>query len=340
MPDLIDIEPRYVDDRNLEGWERLIAWFFEQHVFTRLVPSYGQVVEMGVARGINFARLCEQFGPSRCEGFDVVNYPGHPRVRTVDVRTLDERDDRPIALAWNDLSNWEQSPVSKRAGFDFLTRNLVEEGLYIDADFEPDTLDTLDLTGLELVADSKIIKMWRRVGSSVEVPVEELEPGEPPLAWWQWLDRQQRLRPLPTRLGIPGSEEIREGSDVARWIREPTADAPAALTRSLQSVERNLATVEGFGQGFTRQWWSAGPCGSAAHPRLVQHLGPGPREVQVDGDPWVLEPGQLMFLPAGHEATTTHRGLSAIAVPCPTDRPHDAERSPEPGARPEAQESE
>ncbi|MBV1857461.1 MAG: hypothetical protein KUG77_03550 [Nannocystaceae bacterium] len=306
MPDLIDIEPRYVDDRNLEGWERLIAWFFQTHVFNRLVPSQGQVVEMGVARGINFARLCEMFGAQRCEGFDVVNYPSHPRVRTIDVRTLGTRDDRPIALAWNDLSSWEHSPASKRAGFDFLTRNLVEEGLYVDADFEPDTIGTLDLRGLELVVDTRLIKMWRRVGSSISLPHEDLLPGEPPLAWWQWLNRHQRLDCTPTRLALP-----------AEFSHSPQTSDISSVEGHINGVFRNLGILDGFASGSTRKWWHGGDCGPSAAPRVVVHLGPTSREVVLGDHRWNLEPGHLMFLPAGCEATSADQGLSSVVVPLP-----------------------
>jgi hypothetical protein len=161
--DHVDVDPRYVASVDMTGWERVVREFLDDCVFPRRLPPHGRVVELGTARGLNFDRLCRRYGAERCLGFDVVNYSGHPRVREVDVRRLGPADDVPIAFGWNDLSDWELSPESKRAGMDFLRRNLVVGGYYMDAGFTAAALDQFDDAGLELVAVRGLIRLWRRL---------------------------------------------------------------------------------------------------------------------------------------------------------------------------------
>ena len=131
--DLIDRYPRYVTGRDMSPWETTVWAFLQEFVLPLALPEEGCVLELGTARGINFSRLADHYGLERCVGFDVANYGNHPRVREIDVRTLGREDDFPLALAWNDLSDWEQSPRSKAAGLKFAARNLVPGGYYMDA---------------------------------------------------------------------------------------------------------------------------------------------------------------------------------------------------------------
>lgn len=162
--DHVDRDPRYVEHVDMSGWEQEVASFLREVVFACPVPDEGWVVELGTARAVNFRLLCEHFGPERCIGYDVVNYAHDPLVLERDVRTLTKADDRPVALGWNDLSEWELSPRSKLAGLEFLTRNLVPGGFYMDATLTDDALAHPAFAPLELVAQRNLIALFRRNG--------------------------------------------------------------------------------------------------------------------------------------------------------------------------------
>ncbi|MBK9649037.1 MAG: hypothetical protein IPO67_28465 [Deltaproteobacteria bacterium] len=185
--DLVDRDPRYVERVDMAPWEREVLRFFEAHVFHLPLPA-GAVVELGTARGNNFRRLCEVYGDARCIGYDVANYSGHPHIFERDVRALARTEDRPIALAFNDLSDWTLSPDSKRAGLHYATRNLVVGGLYIDAAFDARGLAWADehLQDYELVVEDRLIALFRKraVERAPPPPTERraIDHGTSPLA--------------------------------------------------------------------------------------------------------------------------------------------------------------
>ena len=128
----------------------------------------------------NFARLAGHYGPERCVGFDVANYGNHPRVREVDVRQLSARDDFPIALAWNDLSDWQQSPESKEAGLEFALRNMVAGAYYMDACLSEHATDRIAGEALPQVcqADTREFLVRQYVAASFAAHLEsEARPG-------------------------------------------------------------------------------------------------------------------------------------------------------------------
>lgn len=162
IAELVDRKRRYVEERDMSGWERSVRELFEGYVFQLEVPSRGAIIELGTARGVNFQRLCMHFGEARCLGYDVVNYARHPRVFEADVRELDPSSAGPVALGFNDLSDWAQSPASKRAGFDYLAGNIVPGGYYIDATLTDELRRTLPLGDFEHVLDVGLFSVYRR----------------------------------------------------------------------------------------------------------------------------------------------------------------------------------
>lgn len=159
--DHIDRDLRYVESADMAGWEREVESFLRDFVFSLDVPE-GFIVELGTARAVNFQLLCERFGTERCIGYDVVNYASHPRVIEHDVRELTAEDDRPIAFGWNDLSEWQLSPHSKQAGLEYLVRNLVPGGLYMDATLDDKACGHPYFQLLEPVVERNLIALFRR----------------------------------------------------------------------------------------------------------------------------------------------------------------------------------
>ncbi len=224
--DLVDKEPDYIRRRAMGPWEAHVREVFDRTVVIRRIPAEGLIVELGTARGRNFSRLCALFGPERCLGFDVVDDLGHPRIRTADVRRLGPADDVPIALGWNDLSDWEMSPASKRAGRAYLLRNIVVGGLYVDAGFTPGAPPPEALPEFEHVASDRGIELWRRVaGGPTVASVQTAGPHTPDPAWWQWLDRALQLAPVACRVadGPTWGADAGPGSCTAVFLRGAVA---------------------------------------------------------------------------------------------------------------------
>lgn len=159
--DRVDQCLRYLEHSDMSEWNQTVRKFFAEVLFLQPVPEQGWIVELGTFRCASFQLLCQHFGLERCVGYDVINYANHPRVIEKDVRSLGPEDDRPIAIGWNDVSDWKHSPKSKAAGADYLLRNMVVGGFYIDEDLASIPKD-LDLAQYELVFSQKYLSLFRR----------------------------------------------------------------------------------------------------------------------------------------------------------------------------------
>lgn len=285
--DLVDSEPDYVRRRDMSPWEALVREVFDRSVLVRRIPAEGMCVELGTARGRNFARLCALFGPERCLGFDVVDDAMHPRIRAVDVRRLGPDDDVAVALGWNDLSDWALSPASKRAGQAFLLRNVIVGGLYVDAGFTREAPPPRVLAGFEHVASDRGIEVWRRlVGGPELARAPAAGPHTPDPAWWQWLDRCLQISPVACR--VRGGPSWGAGAS-------PAACA-AAFLRGASALAGRLRACEGGG------WLlGASPAGPGAS-GVVVLAGPEPRRLTLAGDDGdfavTLAAGDVAVVPA------------------------------------------
>ena len=125
------------------------------------VPGYGYIVEYGSWRGAVVDALSEQFGKHRVFGFDISNFMDHPQVHKVDVRHLsgNPKYNIPIALAWNDLSEWVGSPIAKQASFDHALNNLVDGGIYIEHRKSPEYI--LSHPNLSLIRETKHLLFFK-----------------------------------------------------------------------------------------------------------------------------------------------------------------------------------
>lgn len=97
-------------------------------------PDLGYIVEYGSWRGTVVDILSKRYGAERVLGFDISNFTNHSQIHNVDVRLIsgDKRYKMPIALAWNDLSEWTGSPASKQAAFDHAMNNMIDGGIFIE----------------------------------------------------------------------------------------------------------------------------------------------------------------------------------------------------------------
>lgn len=103
-----------------------------------VIPTFdipdGYIVEYGSWRGSVIDVLSGIYGKDRVFGFDIGNFFNHPQIHGIDVRHLagSRQYKIPIALAWNDLSEWNGSPMGKQAALDHALNNLVNDGIYIE----------------------------------------------------------------------------------------------------------------------------------------------------------------------------------------------------------------
>lgn len=125
------------------------------------VLQYGYIVEYGSWRGAVIDALSEEFGRDRVFGFDISNFTNHSQIHKVDVRHLsgNPKYDYPIALAWNNLSEWKGSPLGKQAAFDHALNNLVKGGIYIEHKKCPDYI--LNHPNLFLVIETKHLLFFK-----------------------------------------------------------------------------------------------------------------------------------------------------------------------------------
>lgn len=130
-----------------------------------VIPKFelpqGFIVEYGSWRGSVIDELSRRYGVHRVFGFEIGNFFGHLQIHDFDVRHLagNRQYQRPIALAWNDLSDWNGSPMGKQAAFDHALTNLVDGGIYIEHRKCPDYI--LSHPNLTLIDETKHLLFFR-----------------------------------------------------------------------------------------------------------------------------------------------------------------------------------
>lgn len=136
--DSVDQDPYYCvgwsesEDYNL-FWKSETEHLLRSVVFQQPLPPDGKVVELGIYRGHRFELLQSFYGTDRCVGVDVVDYTdGKQKVILADVRDLKSTWDQPISLAWNNVGSWKNSPQSKWAGLQLVSKHLIKGGLLIE----------------------------------------------------------------------------------------------------------------------------------------------------------------------------------------------------------------
>ena len=132
----------------------------KNEIFNFNIPD-GYIIEYGSWRGAVIDLLAKEYGEDRVFGFDISNFTNHPRIHKMDVRHLagNKKYKLPIALAWNDLSEWEGSPLGKQAAFDHALNNLVDNGIYMEMKNSPDYIR--QHPNLHLFKETKYVSFFR-----------------------------------------------------------------------------------------------------------------------------------------------------------------------------------
>ncbi len=160
--DKADSNPRYLKDTDMSHWHTEAHPFFEELKNKGHVPEQGLIVELGSYQGASLQALNELFGSHRVRGVDIYPYTNSRQIFIGDVRTSNVLQNfQAPALVWNDVSNWENSPRSKLAAFEWAKQNLVKGGVYVDDAMKNLPLD-LDLSGFQLIYSKGYITAFRK----------------------------------------------------------------------------------------------------------------------------------------------------------------------------------
>jgi hypothetical protein len=160
--DKADRNKSYLRGTDMSDWHSEVHPFLEKLGNLDLVPAYGRIVEMGSYQGHSLQKLNSVFGADRVIGLDIHAYTKNPQILIGDIRSeVSPLRDGPAALVWNDVSNWNNSPRSKIAAFEWAKRNLVTGGIYVDDAMKNLPID-LDLRGFSLIFSRGYVTAFRK----------------------------------------------------------------------------------------------------------------------------------------------------------------------------------
>ena len=165
--DLIERDPYY-----LKKWSESFEYVQDMKYIGKAINTInqskikipkGNIIVLGAYNCRVVDMLMKKYMYRDCIGVDTVKHTNHPRLVVHDIKLLKSGDFGPIGFGWNSvLSNWEQNPRSKLAGFNFLKESLVFGGLLIDRPLERLPKD-LNTKGLKLMKISKKGTCWQKV---------------------------------------------------------------------------------------------------------------------------------------------------------------------------------
>lgn len=160
--DKADRNPSYLEGTDMQHWHMDAHPFFQHLASMDLVPKQGLVIELGSYQGKSLAVLNQLFGEGRVLGCDIHRYTANPQILVGDVRNPETlKNFGSAALVWNDVSNWENSPRSKMAAFEWAKSHLIPGGIYVDDAMKNIPVD-LDLRGFQLIYAKGYISAFKK----------------------------------------------------------------------------------------------------------------------------------------------------------------------------------
>ena len=94
------------------------------------IPLDGKIVLLG-ARETSIKMLCKHFGSDRVVGFDISNPTNHPNITVKNVIDLSDKDNFPIAFAYNDVGNFVITPRAKLHAQIWGAKNIIKGGYFL-----------------------------------------------------------------------------------------------------------------------------------------------------------------------------------------------------------------
>lgn len=159
--DIIDNDPTYWHDRGKEWHDMWHNYYVEQlkNILPDIILPPGIIIEYGSHDGRTIDFLLDQYQDRSIIGIEY-NHPGnHKNVIEMDVRDL--TGDMDIALAINDLSDYDIAPESKTYAKNHAIKNVVMDGFYIE--FTKHELKPIN--GFHIVYESKWVTAYRKFKS-------------------------------------------------------------------------------------------------------------------------------------------------------------------------------
>ena len=102
--------------------------FYDEIVKKLDIPKEGKIVILGTHNCVSFDKLCKYFGYDRVIGYDLHNPNNHPNVIIKDCIKLGPEDNIEIAFCHNDLGNYSSTPLLKKHGQIWASKNIIKGG--------------------------------------------------------------------------------------------------------------------------------------------------------------------------------------------------------------------
>lgn len=157
--EIIETNPTYWNDRGEEYTSMWNGYYIDQlskFLDSAELPS-GCIVEYGSFNGKTIDFLKDLYQDRFIMGFDYNPVGNHKHVFKMDVRDLTA--DMDIALALNDLSDYDIAPESKTHAKNHAIKNIVKDGYYI----ESSKLGFKSINKFEMVYEDKYLAVYKKI---------------------------------------------------------------------------------------------------------------------------------------------------------------------------------
>ena len=157
--EVIETDPTYWNDRGKEYTDMWHGYYIDQlsKVLSDISLPSGLIIEYGSYDGKTIDFLRDLYQDRFIMGVEYNLVGSHAHVFEMDVRDLTA--DMDIALALNDLSDYDIAPESKSHAKSHAIKNLVKDGYYIESSkqgFNP-------INGFEMVYEDKFLAAYKKL---------------------------------------------------------------------------------------------------------------------------------------------------------------------------------
>lgn len=157
--EIIETDPTYWNDRGKEYTDMWQGYYIDQlsKILSDITLPSGVIIEYGSYNGKTIDFLLDQYRDRFIMGIEYNLVGDHKRVFQMDVRDLTA--DMDIALALNDLSDYDIAPESKTYAKNHAIKNIVKDGYYIESSkqgFSP-------INGFEMIYEDKFLATYRKI---------------------------------------------------------------------------------------------------------------------------------------------------------------------------------
>jgi len=122
-----DLQKHGIENYDENYW----AYIMFNEIILKLkdIPAEGYIVVLGTNNCISFDLLCKHFGYDRCIGYDIANPTNHSNVIIKNILEIDA--EYPIAFCYNDIGNFELTPMAKLHAQQWGAKNVIKGGYFL-----------------------------------------------------------------------------------------------------------------------------------------------------------------------------------------------------------------